>query len=42
VIYAETPSIKIGDFNGLSAQSTKVDGVAPAPWPYFWNASVKQ
>ncbi len=41
VIYAETPSIKIGDFNGLSAQSTKVDGVVPAPWPYFWNASVK-
>ena len=38
-IYDETPSIKIGDFNALSAQSPKLDGVTPAPWPYFWNAS---
>jgi peptide/nickel transport system substrate-binding protein len=41
-IYAETPSIKIGDFNALSAKSPKLDGVVPAPWPYFWNASIKQ
>ena len=38
-IYAEVPAIKIGDFNALSAQSPKVTGVVPAPWPYFWNAS---
>jgi peptide/nickel transport system substrate-binding protein len=37
-IYDETPSIKIGDFNALSAQSPKLEGVVPAPWPYFWNA----
>ena len=42
VIYEETPSIKIGDFNGLSAQATKLQGVTPAPWPYFWNAYLKQ
>jgi peptide/nickel transport system substrate-binding protein len=41
-IYAETPSIKIGDFNALSAKSPKLDGVVPAPWPYFWNATIKQ
>ena len=38
-IYAEVPAIKIGDFNALSAQSPKLTGVVPAPWPYFWNAS---
>ncbi len=42
VIYDETPSIKIGDFNALSAQSPKLEGVVPAPWPYFWNVSVKE
>jgi peptide/nickel transport system substrate-binding protein len=40
-IYDETPSIKIGDFNALSAQATKLEGVTPAPWPYFWNAYLK-
>lgn len=40
-IYAEVPAIKIGDFNALSAQAPKVKGVDPAPWPYFWNASVQ-
>ena len=34
--------IKIGDFNALSAQSPKLDGVVPAPWPYFWNVSLKK
>lgn len=40
VMYTETPSIKIGDFNALAAQSPKLNGVVPAPWPYFWNVSV--
>ncbi|MCW8165887.1 ABC transporter substrate-binding protein [Verminephrobacter aporrectodeae subsp. tuberculatae] len=40
-IYAETPFIKIGDFNSLAAQSRKLGGVAAAPWPYFWNAYLK-
>ena len=42
VIYDEVPFIKIGDFNALSAQSAKLTGVVPAPWPYFWNVSVKK
>lgn len=42
VIYDEVPMIKIGDFNALAAQSQKLEGVTPAPWPYFWNASIKK
>ena len=41
-MYAEIPYMKIGDFNGLTAKAKKVDGVDPAPWPYFWNASIKK
>lgn len=40
-IYDEVPFIKIGDFNALSAKSTKLDGVVPAPWPYFWNVTLR-
>jgi peptide/nickel transport system substrate-binding protein len=42
VVFDEVPFIKIGDFNGLAAQSKKLEGVTPAPWPYFWNVSVKK
>lgn len=42
VIFEEVPFIKIGDFNALSAKSKMLEGVSPAPWPYFWNASVKK
>lgn len=42
VMLKEVPFIKIGDFNALSAQAPKLDGVTPAPWPYFWNAHVKK
>lgn len=41
-IYDELPLIKIGDFNAVAAMSTKLEGVDPAPWPYFWNASLKK
>jgi peptide/nickel transport system substrate-binding protein len=41
-IYEEVPFMKIGDFNAVSAMSTKLQGVEPAPWPYFWNASIKK
>ncbi|MDJ1158829.1 ABC transporter substrate-binding protein [Chelatococcus sp. SYSU_G07232] len=42
VIAADVPFIKIGDFNALSAKAPKLEGVVPAPWPYFWNASLKK
>jgi peptide/nickel transport system substrate-binding protein len=42
VIYDEVPMIKIGDFNALAAKSKKLEGVEAAPWPYFWNASIKK
>ncbi|TBW41316.1 ABC transporter substrate-binding protein [Siculibacillus lacustris] len=38
VIYAEAPAFKVGNFNALAAKSPKLEGVAAAPWPYFWNA----
>ncbi|CAN7685862.1 ABC transporter substrate-binding protein [Rhizobium sp. LjRoot258] len=41
-MYDEVPFMKIGDFNAVSAISTKLAGVNPAPWPYFWNASTKK
>jgi peptide/nickel transport system substrate-binding protein len=38
VVFDEVPFIKVGDFNGVSAKSPALQGVTPAPWPYFWNA----
>lgn len=40
VIYDEVPGYKVGNFNALAAQSPDLDGVTPAPWPYFWNAHI--
>lgn len=38
VIYDEVPGYKVGNFNALAAQNPALEGVTPAPWPYFWNA----
>ncbi len=38
VIYAEAAAYKVGNFNALAAKGPKLEGVASAPWPYFWNA----
>lgn len=38
VFYDEVPAFKVGDFNAVAAKSPKLQGVTPAPWPYFWNA----
>ncbi|GAB1577988.1 ABC transporter substrate-binding protein [Bordetella petrii] len=37
-VFDEVPFIKVGDFNSLAARSPALQGVAPTPWPYFWNA----
>lgn len=42
VIYDEVPLFKVGNFNALAAQSPDLEGVTPAPWPYFWNAWLDQ
>lgn len=42
VIYEEVPMFKVGNFNALYAQSPKLEGVTPSPWPYFWNAWLTQ
>ncbi len=34
--------MKIGDFNAVAAKSKKIEGIEAAPWPYFWNASIKK
>ncbi len=33
--------IKVGNFNALEGASKKLKGVAPSPWPFFWNASLQ-
>ena len=38
IIYEQAPFLKIGDLNTLAAKSTQLQGMAPSPWPYFWNA----
>lgn len=38
VIYEEVPAFKVGNFNAVAAQSSNLEGMNPAPWPYFWNA----
>lgn len=38
VFYDEVPAFKVGDFNAVAAKSPALQGVTPAPWPYFWNA----
>ncbi|WP_061978974.1 ABC transporter substrate-binding protein [Aureimonas sp. AU20] len=42
VFYDEVPAFKVGDFNAVAAKSPALNGVTPAPWPYFWNASLAQ
>lgn len=42
VIYEEVPAFKVGNFNALAAQSPALEGVTPAPWPYFWNAWLEE
>ena len=42
LFYAQVPAIKIGEFYSLSAQSQKLTGYTPMPWPFFWNVKVSQ
>ncbi len=41
-IYEEVPAFKVGNFNAVAAQSPALQGVTPAPWPYFWNAWIEE
>lgn len=41
-VYNDVSFLKVGNFNAVAAKSTALEGVVPAPWPYFWNASVKK
>ena len=39
-LFDDVGFLKIGAFNALQGQRKGLTGVAPSPWPYFWNASV--
>ena len=41
-IYEEVPAFKVGNFNAVAAQSPALEGMNPAPWPYFWNAWLEE
>ncbi|TCT44455.1 ABC transporter substrate-binding protein [Martelella mediterranea] len=41
-LYEDVGFIKVGNFNSLQGKSRAMEGVAPSPWPQFWNASVAE
>ena len=40
-LYDDVSFIKIGNFAALQGQRKGMTGVAPSPWPAFWNASAE-
>lgn len=40
LIYDEAPIFKVGNFNSLSARSSRLQGFTPAVWPFFWNTTL--
>jgi peptide/nickel transport system substrate-binding protein len=41
LVYEEVPFLRVGNFNSLSARSTRLEGVVPMNWPFFWNTSLR-
>ena len=35
-------SIRVGNFNSVTARSTKLDGYVAMPWPFFWNTGLQK
>ena len=33
--------IRVGNFNALGVESSSLEGVTPAVWPFFWNVSLE-
>jgi peptide/nickel transport system substrate-binding protein len=42
VVYTEVPYMRLGNFNTLTAKSSKLEGYMPSEWPSFWNVSLKK
>jgi peptide/nickel transport system substrate-binding protein len=42
VVYTEVPYIRVGNFNSVTARSTKLDGYVAMPWPFFWNTGLQK
>jgi peptide/nickel transport system substrate-binding protein len=40
LVYEEVPFLRVGNFNSLGARSTKLQGLTPMNWPFFWNTSL--
>ena len=40
VVYTEVPYIRVGNFNSVTARSSKLDGYVAMPWPFFWNTGL--
>jgi peptide/nickel transport system substrate-binding protein len=41
LVYEEVPFLRVGNFNSLAARSTKLEGLTPMNWPFFWNTSLR-
>ena len=42
VVYTEVPYIRVGNFNSVTARSSKLDGYVAMPWPFFWNTGLQK
>jgi peptide/nickel transport system substrate-binding protein len=42
VVFTEVPYIRVGDFNNLTARSSKLEGYVAMPWPFFWNTGLSK
>jgi peptide/nickel transport system substrate-binding protein len=42
VVYTEVPYIRVGNFNSVTARSTKLEGYVAMPWPFFWNTGLQK
>ena len=42
VVFTEVPYIRVGNFNSVTARSTKLEGYVPMPWPFFWNTGIQK
>ena len=42
MVYDDVGFIKVGNFNALQGQARGMTGIAPSPWPAFWNAELSK
>ena len=42
IVLEDVGLIKVGNFNALQGKAAGLEGVAPSPWPAFWNAKMAE